>query len=96
MAPDLPPPAPVELADLSGEDLAAFFKKRPARKAGGLDFWTTHECKQLPAPVYDLDFEGSDMLKDWRIKDSVAEASRYSKGPRELTTGGLEAERLGW
>ena len=33
---------------LTDDDLISFIRKRPAKRAGGMDGWTTREAKQLP------------------------------------------------
>ena len=53
-AQELPDPAPAQLFVLSDAVLIDFIRARPARRAGGLDAWTTRKAKALPDAVLSL------------------------------------------
>ena len=48
---ELPTPTPATPFTLTDELLIDFIRRRPARRAGGLDGWTTREAKDLPDPI---------------------------------------------
>ena len=48
---ELPTPTPAQPFTLTDEILIDFIRKRPSRRAGGLDGWTTREAKDLPDPI---------------------------------------------
>lgn len=51
---ELPTPSPAEPFVLTDDQLIHFIRTRPARRAGGLDGWTTREAKELPDDILRL------------------------------------------
>ena len=47
-------PLPVQLGQVTEQQLADYFAKRPSHKAGSLDGWTTREAKLLPAAILEV------------------------------------------